>query len=1158
MKKKTLTLLALSALFLAGCQGNSGKNSVVSKPSETPEASEKPTSSKPSKATETPKPSTSEKTEESSVSPSADFTSKWPSKAKEFFQQHLGGTIIPYINLGTAKLDFSTVQPSTKNNYEDYHIEVMGTTNYSESLATTFKATYLQAGYTVTTTPKQVVAKKDEDHLKVTLSPDSDNTYAILSAYFDEPYNLAGFAAWPSDLLSTFEGVFGTLASNIPPVYLGTNNPEQENVNTDQDTLVIRGWKWNDQILTDAIAILTQAGFDTTGSSAALVKATKTFSDNYSLDIQIEKYTDGGAHNYPRRTIKRKEPFDSDSFTAWPQQILDRLPEYFDGHDLPVFYLASSNPSIYDWDKDNSQFILKGGDWNDEIITLAKAKLTAAGYSENTAATNPSTWKKALVRNKQESDGCKLTISIYCDKSDTARAKIVCDPGFGTPSALSEWSQDIKDAFTKWCNGIYPPAIYLGKKTYTGYCKENSVEIRGAKWDEKVLTNARTVLKEKGWTETSSSGSSTLTRKSPVDTTNYVTWKVKIYQSSGKVDCVFTRTEEYNPNPTATAYPQKVLDDFNTYLNGEDIPYVYLGKEEPTSSYSEYLKTLKVKGGSWNGAIITTATSKYTAAGWTKSADSTSKSVIFTKKDTKGYFYVNIYKDDDGVACMDIRYLNWTTETDYPAPIKDQITARTDGKATLPFVFLGEDSALKANAGTSSLSIYGNVKYNVVLSSLFTQTYAASGWKVSKSTDSVSATKIDSGYKFVATLKEAWNSDTSTSYASIALDVTKPYNFADQATRTYTEEQKTLISNALGGNEIPVLYLGTKEPTIRAGTNNDTSYQSAVTIKGNTWNDKRLKDNKSLLKAKGFNVFTTDESKENGVGYGASLQGYKALGTSAEDGYIRFILTRDEYEKSAGNAMAVFFYDAPTTFVSESQATTKWNEDVDNVELRKNNLGGFVLPYFDFGTVERDEDYFGGGIEITGTLPSGAKSAQTYIRNAVETLQTSLGKTLTLEDDFDYSYNKKGRYGNWTTTANDGNKLSFEFRASSNSISLTVGYEEVFNPSAASAWTDDTKQARTEKLGGHVIPYFYLGSADPFCYTGTNRVTLRVSVWDDQIFDLCQKALTGDSVTWAITHADGDDTLTATHTFDNGTITIEVTNDYETPVCEIAFTPKAA
>ena len=84
-----------------------------------------------------------------------------------------------------------------------------GTTKYSESLATTFKATYLQAGYTVTTTPKQVVAKKDEDHLKVTLSPDSDNTCAILSAYFDEPYNLAGFAAWPSDLLSTFEGVFG-------------------------------------------------------------------------------------------------------------------------------------------------------------------------------------------------------------------------------------------------------------------------------------------------------------------------------------------------------------------------------------------------------------------------------------------------------------------------------------------------------------------------------------------------------------------------------------------------------------------------------------------------------------------------------------------------------------------------------------------------------------------------------------------------------------------------------------------------------------------------------------------------------------------------------------------------------------------------------------
>ena len=163
MKKKTLTLLALTALFLTGC--NTGKTSesetnpksdTASEKEAIPEDTAKATEAPATDVSEAPKETatatqggsatfentgeTAGSAEESSVSPSVDLTAAWPQKVKTFLMENLGGQLIPYVNLGkSTSLEYEIVEPSYDNDYEVYHLEISGTVEYSATLANTFQ-----------------------------------------------------------------------------------------------------------------------------------------------------------------------------------------------------------------------------------------------------------------------------------------------------------------------------------------------------------------------------------------------------------------------------------------------------------------------------------------------------------------------------------------------------------------------------------------------------------------------------------------------------------------------------------------------------------------------------------------------------------------------------------------------------------------------------------------------------------------------------------------------------------------------------------------------------------------------------------------------------------------------------------------------------------
>ena len=1188
MKKKTLTLLALTALFLTGC--NTGKTSesetnpksdTASEKEAIPEDTAKATEAPATDVSEAPKETatatqggsatfentgeTAGSAEESSVSPSVDLTAAWPQKVKTFLMENLGGQLIPYVNLGkSTSLEYEIVEPSYDNDYEVYHLEISGTVEYSTTLANTFQQDYTASGYTVTGTSTKKVAKNAAANLTVSLVNDTDLGAAVLHVAYDEPYDASKRTTYPSEVQSEFSTIFGSHASDIPLVYLGTTTPTYEETTSGNSTgVIVKGRKWNDLILTDTKTTLTNAGFDTSTSTTSVIIGTKTFSDQYEMTITIEKGSSYNTGNYPKRTITRKEPFDASGFTAWPQDILDRVDDFYDGHTLPVIYLGTTSPIVSYQSQSLGEFDVKGGAWDARIRSLALTSLsTTYGYTEDTAAEASSYHTDVLIRTKTETDGCKLRIELY-NSNGSALVEFHCVAGFGDPSSQTDWSQDVKDAFDTYCNGIYPPFIYLGKSVSVSYlCSQNRVELNGQTWDDVARSNALTVLTAKGWTEdtaaeTSSYYDNILIRNSPVDETNYVKWQIKLYKYNGKVDCEFIRSAAYNKNNTDTSYPQDVLDDISDNLNGETLPYVYLGTNAPTTSWSSYSSQLTITGEAWDNEIITKAKTAYSAAGWTEETGATTEAVTFTKKDDKGYFSATFGKNYSDKPKIEVSYIPWTTETDYTDAVKTELSTYRNNVTTLPFVFLGDDTALTTTKKDGAIVISGNIKKNTALEKLFIKAYTDAGWTADSTISSGKCRTLEKdGYTFTAT----FNNNTYTSSGGYVADITvksiSPYNFSDLASRSYSDDEKTLIKSALGNNRIPLLYLGTKTPTIAQGTYS-SSYSAGIKITGSKWNDDRLKDNKPLLEAAGFTVSEIAEGDSFGhfTGYSkaVALQGYKALGTTPADGYIRFILTRDDAAINKSNAIAVFFYDAPETIDDGTATTTKWNEDATNVALRQSKLGGTTLPFRDLGTVTRKATTAGDGIKRTCKFTN-ITNVQPYARNAIEKLK-AFDPTLK-NTNLDLSYDNQGRKGVWIGTAADGNRLTYKVTALS-TRTIEVTYSECFNPNPETDWQAEVKAARQEQLGGHVIPYFSIGTKNYKLTKGTNTVTLTGKTWDDSIFSIVEASLASDtSLKWTSVD-NGKDLLLAKAEASDGTLYIQLTkNSTNNPVCKFSYTPK--
>ena len=207
----------------------------------------------------------------------------------------------------------------------------------------------------------------------------------------------------------------------------------------------------------------------------------------------------------------------------------------------------------------------------------------------------------------------------------------------------------------------------------------------------------------------------------------------------------------------------------------------------------------------------------------------------------------------------------------------------------------------------------------------------------------------------------------------------------------------------------------------------------------------------------------------------------------------------------------------------------------------------------DLGTVTRKATSTDDGINRSCKF-SNVTNVQPYARNAIEKLK-AFDPTLK-NVNLDLSYDNQGRKGIWVGTAADGNRLTYTVTVLS-TRTIEVTYSECFNPSPETDWQAEVKTARQDQLGGHVIPYFSIGTKNYTLNKGSNSVTLTGKTWDDSVFSIVETALAADTtLTWTSVD-NGKDLLLAKAEATDGTLYIQLTkNSTNNPVCKFSFTPK--
>ena len=175
--KKHFTLLAVLTLVLTGCTGNKTSDSTSKTPSapQVSEVTEIPaTSAKPSETpTEAPSESASASAEPSETVSSAPTISLWGKTIEEERKKYLGGSVLPYTNIGTNK-SLATGLHDSRSKTGLYY-EIIGSSTFDGArFNAEFKAAYEQDGFTVTIDPENTyrTAVKDSAHLSVTIKQD--------------------------------------------------------------------------------------------------------------------------------------------------------------------------------------------------------------------------------------------------------------------------------------------------------------------------------------------------------------------------------------------------------------------------------------------------------------------------------------------------------------------------------------------------------------------------------------------------------------------------------------------------------------------------------------------------------------------------------------------------------------------------------------------------------------------------------------------------------------------------------------------------------------------------------------------------------------------------------------------------------------------------
>lgn len=458
------------------------------------------------------------------------------------------------------------------------------------------------------------------------------------------PHDDYDSSKWPTDVKDQMIKYLDSTL--LPYIDLGvTANNVRATWDNDTDTLEVSGAASTDALSADAI-LAAETTYKAYGWVVTSDDTSMTAKSDEDGTITV-KYYNNGSFNVIEAVYH--EPFDeSKAATAWPDSIIDEMDTNLHNHgnDVPYVYLGSVNPT-FSWDSDHVTFKIYGGKWDDKIPTLAKAAFEAANESITVADNKwiideigDGTYGKTFSASITFSDGVKLAVSI--DAPDTGKKSmmnIVYTQPFGGTSTA--WSNYISNFMTSGFHGHSVPFFFCGTESdelddnITSEIDGSLIRFYGTEntWDDRVFDNVRSALNAENstiaddaekWTVTTKTQDSDASKIALVATRTFddlctLTVQVEEDSTSHRADILIQYEKGYIPADGAK-WNDLIISDFEDYLDGYTVPYIYLGNDDPEDDYESWddVNTLTITGGSYFKALVSGANKVFNAtAGWT-------------------------------------------------------------------------------------------------------------------------------------------------------------------------------------------------------------------------------------------------------------------------------------------------------------------------------------------------------------------------------------------------------------------------------------------------------------------------------------------------------------------------------------------------------------
>lgn len=656
--------------------------------------------------------------------------------------------------------------------------------------------------------------------------------------------------------------------------------------------------------------------------------------------------------------VKFDEKFDSSARDQYDEDLLSNLNNLMDNHgtDIPYIYLGSTN--LDGETSDDGTYIIKGGIWNDEILSIAKNAINKVNKSiiddSDKWTVNTDSEKEYEVK-RNLADGCGLKLNITSIKGDRnknknyAQLKITYKAKYN-PSSETSWNDTIKNFFSNNCDNHSIPYFYLGSNeieesessTYsaTYLAKDNT-------WSDLIVTQAKNACTDEDtsiqdenykwqFKEETKSEDNTKTLKA---TKNYsdgcsLTFKVSNvgYNDGDKAKLEIYYEPKYEEGEN-TSWSNTTKSLMTSYLNTTDIPFVNLGTQDEKAFYNETTKTLEITGGTYYSSVLKGAKTNFTSSNWTneiKTVEASQNNEAYTyqyfvaektiDENTKLKVTVDstmhsIYFESgsSGKCIMKIELVttftppsdedaNWNKYTYLNQKVSYYINKYLDNHS-IPFVYLNTTNLeINFSAGENTLYITGGKWIDELLTYAKSNFENDSTWtdiELDSDNNTLSAKCVeDDGCTLNATFYK-----TTSGYAELKVKI----DFGFINVTSWSTEVENGFKSTLNNHVLPLVQLGSKNPNISISNN-------FITLSTSAYKDTLLDDAKTILAADGWTTFI-DPIKKNVVNN--NTYNYLISFKEYSDGIVYLYI----YCDANGTTLTASYHSSPS-----NQTKTDWSD----------------------------------------------------------------------------------------------------------------------------------------------------------------------------------------------------------------------------------------